>query len=810
MGFCVALTKKLKINKMNCEPCNSLEVTCNHNVTIGYLKELVAAIPSACCTTITVTGNDSYCPTYGELTGGTLIPNFSDGGNNAWSNNVDGIVINPGYSNNQCVAKKDLKLIYTAFESLVTTNSSPIVSECGGATTTTKALTFRKYTKECNKTATSTTQVDTVLGVTWHGTDGSGTGTKTYPINDSFTDTHASSVYCTISWRGCNYTSNSVAVSQKVREFSHYNDYSMSSGQSVDVSCYPYSFDCKGGTSYASALYYYTTWTERHYIDTCNRDYQQENVNIVKDNTLDVSSNLNATSYTYECQVTTAADSRFTFEATYDGLYDSDSCWQVCSQCADCPPKPFTSYTDVTVACTAGTATVGATAYTFSGGYIDGSGNCVGWTSAGTNVSYTKTWNCSTAGGWIDGHIYVTGAPCCQVTSAYTYDDVVVNCSAASSTLMSVGWTCEVHNADGTTSIIPGTNTNTPIPAVSCNPNSSSREIQSRIIGGTLELSRPLVTQAAGPCCCSCDDLSIGSAPSAWEYNETNVKTVSVSSGSCISMSVSNTTHFNVSLGNGVINISPKGNNTDTTAYTDTVTVVYTANGGSCTNKTFEVKQNPRTCPSTTCVCYLVGNATASTVSSTATSASVTWAYSAITWTTASTCAVSSALTSNGTSSTTVTFAAATCDNYAKSGSFTWTNHKSCGSNGCNSSDITVNWNVTQQRPSDCDCDCGALSLSPTSLTWDWSSTTAKDVTISSSNCVSNISLSNPSNFTATLGSGKITITPNSQNNSGTPRTATLTVTFTSGSHPDCTKTVSLSQDARPCDCGNITITEQT
>ena len=123
---------------MNCEPCNSLEVTCNHNVTIGYLKELVAIIPNDCCTTITVTGNDSYCPTYGELMNGSIIPVFVDGGNNAWSNNVDGITISGSYSANQIVAKKDLSLIYTAFESLVISNSSPIVPECGGSTTTTR------------------------------------------------------------------------------------------------------------------------------------------------------------------------------------------------------------------------------------------------------------------------------------------------------------------------------------------------------------------------------------------------------------------------------------------------------------------------------------------------------------------------------------------------------------------------------------------------------------------------------------------------------------------------------------------------
>ena len=557
---------------MNCEPCNSLEITCNHNVTIGYLKELVAAIPGACCTRITVTGNDSYCPTYGELTGGTLIPNFSDGGNYAWSNNVDGIVVSPGYSNNQCVAKKDLKLIYTAFESLVVSNPSPIVSECGGSTTTTKTLTFRKYTKECDKAVTSTTQVDTTLRVTWSGTDGSNTGTKSYPINNSFTDTHPSTVYCTINWRGCSYTSNSITVSQKIRAFSHYDDYSRSSGQSVDVSCYPYSFDCKGGTSEATATYYYTTWTERHHIDTCNRDYYQENVSIIRDNTLDVSNYLNATSYTYECQVTTADESRFTFEATYDGLYGSDSCWQVCSQCADCPPKPFSSYTDVEVACSALSARVIVSAYTFSGGELDGSGNCTGWTSAATDASYTSAWTCDTDGGWIDEHIYVTGAPCCPTSTAYTYDDVTIPCEASNSKTVSVGWTCVVHNADGTTTTTTGTNPNTPIPAVACNPTTSTKEIQSRIVAETLELSRPLVTQLAGPCCPESD---------TFKYDD-------------VTVSCSGTPATTMSVGYTQYHIGPDGSETVTT-HTNNVSISAVACNTSSTTIILQTNESGTT-----------------------------------------------------------------------------------------------------------------------------------------------------------------------------------------------------------------------
>ena len=232
---------------MNCEPCKSLEVTCNHNVTIGYLKELVSEIPNACCTRLTVSGgyDNTYCPTYEQLTNGTILPLFSDGGNGAWSNNRDGITISSGYAAKQIVARKDLKLIYTAFEGLTVSNYYPTVSECGGSTTTSKSLTFRKYTRECNKTATSTTNTDTTLSVQWYGTDRSNTGVKTYSRNTSFNNTHSSTVYCTISWRGCSHTSNSITVSQSLRAFDHYTYVSRSSGETVDVICNPYSFNCE-------------------------------------------------------------------------------------------------------------------------------------------------------------------------------------------------------------------------------------------------------------------------------------------------------------------------------------------------------------------------------------------------------------------------------------------------------------------------------------------------------------------------------------------------------------------------------------
>jgi hypothetical protein len=108
----------------------------------------------------------------------------------------------------------------------------------------------------------------------------------------------------------------------------------------------------------------------------------------------------------------------------------------------------------------------------------------------------------------------------------------------------------------------------------------------------------------------------------------------------------------------------------------------------------------------------MVSTATAATVPADATSTSVTWSYSAITWTTASTCEVSSSMTTS-TSSTTVNFEAARCDSIGRTGSFPWDNHPACDNKSCSSSNVIVSWEVNQEKPEGCGCTCDAdISIS--------------------------------------------------------------------------------------------------
>lgn len=585
---------------MNCEPCNSWELTCNHNVTIAYLKELVGNIQDSSGRPMSVVGDDTYCPTYGELVGGSLIQNFSDGGNGSWHNNVDGIVVTGSYSNNQCVQKEDITLIYTRFESLTVSNPSPIVGECGGSTTTTRTLTFRKYTKKCDEAVSSTTQADTTLTITWTGTDGSNTGTKTYSRNTSFTDTHPSTVSCFITWRGSTYTSsNSVTVSQKVRQFDHYDDYARSSGTSVDVYCTPWDFDCHGGTSYATATYYYDTWTDRHYIDTCDVDYYQEDINIVRNNTLDVSSYLNAQSHTYEpCTVTTPSASRFTFEATYDGFYDSDYAQMDCAGCEECPPGPSTAYTDVSASCSDGSATVTGTIYTHSGGELDGEGHCINYTTTETPTSYNVNIPCTTVPGWIDTHVYVTDGPCCPTGEVYTYETVWLECESADSFSKQVAYTCVTTHADGSVTTVTDTSGVT-IPAVSCN-GGDAREIAT-------SYDKLLVMQSGGCDCCTCEDLRYTelTAPIA-QSGGSNV-TLGTYTATCVS-SITATSNVSwitgVTASGGVIKGTVEASTETENERSGTITLTGVAKGETCT-RTLTVRQSPQVLPPCGCE-YLV------------------------------------------------------------------------------------------------------------------------------------------------------------------------------------------------------------
>ena len=130
------------------------------------------------------------------------------------------------------------------------------------------------------------------------------------------------------------------------------------------------------------------------------------------------------------------------------------------------------------------------------------------------------------------------------------------------------------------------------------NTSYSERHFTVKYTDGSTMCSVPVVQK---PKTCSCDDLTLNpSSVSAWDWDDTTPKTVRISYESCITgvRQTTTTPHFNVSgIDSGIITIHPKGENTDTTPYEDTLTISYNALGveGGC-SKSIQLTQNVNAC----------------------------------------------------------------------------------------------------------------------------------------------------------------------------------------------------------------------
>jgi hypothetical protein len=307
------------------------------------------------------------------------------------------------------------------------------------------------------------------------------------------------------------------------------------------------------------------------------------------------------------------------------------------------------------------------------------------------------------------------------------------------------------------------------------------------------------------PYVCTCDDLTLGAAPSAWAWNDTATKTVSYTANStCITdVSVSSSNSWftvTVNTSTKVISVTPSGQNTTTASKAGVITVSYKTNGTNC-SKTFNVEHNPYGCS--------CGDLSISTTS-------VTWnswedtSAKTVSYTANSTCITDISVSSNNTWFTptvntstkivTITPSGVNNTTTAKSGVIT-ISYKSNGT----SCSKTVN--VSQPGYV---CSCSDLTLGAAPSVWAWNETNSKIVSYTSTDiCISNIAVSSsaPTAFTASVNASTkvITVTPVGQNISETDRTATITVTYnTNGSA--CTKTFTVTQGACTCNCSDLTV----
>lgn len=317
--------------------CCTGQTKCNETVTIGYLKGLVNGIVS-----VTTSKSDSYCPTYAELTGGTLVPNFVDGGTNKWASNVDGISVNGTYENTQVVKVENLRVIYTRFKSITASASPTSLSECGGSTTLGYEFKLTKNTKgisDCSTGGTDTATEegsDTASTVTYSSTQSWLTingSTATAPkIGTVSAATRSTNVTASVTYRGSVHTSNAITISQAALTGA-YETTGTSTATGIDVTYTPTTrtFGCEGGTYTVEAVGKY--YTRYKWKDSCGTVYNEVY------NDVQGSSNLQTKTGTFAKVLcpTTSSTSSSTASYSWSGITTSVTFTQNCSQsCEEC------------------------------------------------------------------------------------------------------------------------------------------------------------------------------------------------------------------------------------------------------------------------------------------------------------------------------------------------------------------------------------------------------------------------------------------------------------------------------------------
>lgn len=353
--------------------CQEFNTECNKIVTIGYLKTFVGNnIQNSSGAVVAVNGasGDTYCPTYGELVGGSIVPKHVASG---WSSDVDGIVVSGTYSNNECVKQKDLSLVFTRFNSLTASASKTSVSECGESITMSSTYTLTRTTKSMNGNCT----------VSSSSTNGNAsTNAVTYTSNQTFatvssnrvtfakngtvsSSTRTASVTAKVTFRGTSHNAAAVTITQAALTGSYSNYVSAHNVTTsvVATATTATQFGCEGGTYRASANANYTTYVTMSWKDSCGTVYS--------DRTTDVASGTGSTALTAKsgtfpeinpCARKQDYSSSATLTFSDGGKSGSVTFTQTCKYVpSDCPCECTPSYSQTgtpSVAGTGGTTTI--------------------------------------------------------------------------------------------------------------------------------------------------------------------------------------------------------------------------------------------------------------------------------------------------------------------------------------------------------------------------------------------------------------------------------------------------------------------
>lgn len=139
---------------------------CYRLITLGYLSGFTnqAGVTVNVSSLAAAKRVNTYCPTYGELTGGTLVPNWKQG--TTPNGDTDGIVVSQkwygdtskNYTSDQCVDQKDLSVKWTRLETFTIAANPTSISGCSGETSVISYNhKYTRYTKEMNASCASAT-----------------------------------------------------------------------------------------------------------------------------------------------------------------------------------------------------------------------------------------------------------------------------------------------------------------------------------------------------------------------------------------------------------------------------------------------------------------------------------------------------------------------------------------------------------------------------------------------------------------------------------------------------------------------------
>lgn len=788
--------------------CCTGQTKCNDTVTIGYLKDLVNGIVS-----VTTSKSDSYCPTYAELTGGTLVPNFVDGGTNKWASNVDGISVNGTYENTQVVKVENLRVIYTRFKSITASASPTSLSECGGSTTLGYEFKLTKNTKgisDCSTGGTDTATEegsDTASTVTysstqsWLAINGS---TATAPKNGTVSAaTRSTNVTASVTYRGSVHTSNTITISQAALTGA-YETTGTSTATGIDVTYTPTTrtFGCEGGTYTVEAVGKY--YTRYKWKDSCGTVYNEVY------NDVQGSSNLQTKTGTFAevlCP-TTSSTSSSTASYSWSGITTSVTFTQNCSQsCGECEDYIVwgSGNGTATAPCEGGNVQVSAnvSGVKHTKDYVGGVCQETGTATTSQTQSVTvvipkndtdsgKTYNGSettSQGGTINYTITQPGG-CSECTGATTTTEWSGQTVSAAACDTSKNLTLSGTSTTTYDNCSPKIESVTSAVTVNFNENNTSNPTSY-----TFAFSNATVTvnQAAGPCEClnptyayKFDDITV-SCDSATSVTQNAKYTKYTNYSNCSTVSETGRTNVTipaVSCNSGSSRVIQAGASASTLA---SASPKITQDGGctctSCTCNDLNVEQ-VASLPSSSGNNVTIAKYSADCLTNLAVTESANWITNA-TLVNGEVKASISANTGNTSRSTTITISG-----------------KTDGQN-CSSS-VTVSQDGVA-------CTCDSLSAFSVSAISAASGTGIVVATYTAANCITNISATTNETWLVITGVTNGNVYANVSANTSTTqdRTANITVSGTAIS-TDCTKTATLTQSKRAaitCDCDNLVIT---